>query len=139
MPVVAPWMRTLALAGIVAAALSGCGGSSERKRPTGKVSGTVEMGGQPLAAGIVLFEDPTRSIGATAAVKEGKFSFTDPVPTGEYKVAVQPPPAPPPMQAGPAEPKVEIPAKYQTSKTSGLVAIVKEGTNDPVSLQLDTK
>lgn len=97
------------------------------------------MGDQPLAAGIVLFEDPARSIGATATVKDGKFAFVDPVPVGDYKVAVQPPPAPPPMQAGPAEPKVDIPTKYQTSKTSDLTATVKKGTNEPVSLKLDAK
>lgn len=127
---------TLLAAAVVPA---GCGGGSSKDRPTGIVSGTVEMGGAPLVSGVVLLEDTARGIGATATVADGKFTFAAPVPTGDYKVAVQPPPAPPPLQSGPAAPKLGIPARYADPKTSGFSLTVKEGPNDPLPLKLEAK
>ena len=106
---------------------SGCG----KAESTGIVSGTVSLGGSPLAAGDIILREEVSGEGATASVKEGAFRFDKPVKTGNYKVFVQPPPPPPPLQASPgSSPRVAIPDRYLfTSVSSPLKAKVVEGEN----------
>ena len=107
---------------------SGCGDSET----TGTVSGTVSLGGSPLPAGDVIFQEVVSGNGATATVKDGAFEIETPVETGDYKVFVQPPAAPPPAAASAASPAatVEIPNRYLlASGSSPLTATVVEGEN----------
>ncbi|MES2790566.1 MAG: hypothetical protein V4719_13225 [Planctomycetota bacterium] len=108
---------------------TGCG-SGTSDHPTGHVTGTVQFNGQPLPAGIVLFENEAEGIGASAAIKDGKFSFQTQVRTGEYRVAVRPPPPPAPHETPlPPGSAVKLPRQYLQSATSKLTASVETGTN----------
>lgn len=144
----------LAIAGLVLC--SGCapGGYSG---PTGTVTGTVTLNGEPVPQGctVAFVSDAGHTasgqIGAGGAYqlsvvgKEG--SKTSDVPVATYKVSVSPPAgdemsaaeyekmmeeesaaAGEPKAEAPAEAEV-IPAKYQSSGTSELSFEVKEGSN----------
>ncbi len=110
-------------------AASGCG----KTETTGTVSGTVSLGGSPLAAGDVVFQKAISGEGAAATVKEGAFRFETPLKTGDYTVFVQPPPAGPPAaasSAGSPSAVVKIPNRYLlASGASPLKAAVVEGEN----------
>ncbi len=101
------------------------------EQPTGSVSGKITCNGAPLRAGIVLFSSPETGVGASAELDaSGGYQIAS-IPTGEYQVAIQPPPPPAPheMQPTSAILRAGIPPKYQDPKTSGLAASVKEGAN----------
>lgn len=120
------WIRLL-LAGCVAAGLCGC----RPKVPMGTVSGKVTLQGQPLAAGAVQFLNPKLGAGACVNLDaSGSYKITDPIPTGDYLVAVGPF-APPPHEADKQPPAtaVAIPIQYYAPTTSGLTATIKEGAN----------
>jgi hypothetical protein len=133
----ARWAAVAALAALTA----GCG-----PPPTGTVSGTVKVNGQPVANGTITFESEvgTRDV-FSAAVIDGKYA-TDPIPVGPTKVSVvnrQPNPAAPPPKEGklmagqsgdltaPARPAAAggVPTKYNSSATSGLTYEVTKGEN----------
>jgi len=124
-----PTMRWGLLAGLVVAACwaAGCAGGP----PTGSVSGKVTCNGAPLSAGVVLFSNPQTGVGASAALDASGTYTIKSIPTGQYQVAIQPPPPPAPheMQQASAAPRASIPQKYQDPKKSGLTATVKEGAN----------
>jgi hypothetical protein len=105
----------------------GCGGGP----PTGSVSGKVTQDGVPLTAGLVLFSNEEKGVGAGAELDTSGTYQIESIETGEYQVAVQPPPAPPPheMEQAAVAPRTNIPKKYQDPKTSGLTATVQEGAN----------
>lgn len=107
-------------------------------RVTGNVSGTVALGDAPLAAGVVILEDAKRGISSSAVIADGKFEFADPVDIGEFRVAIHPPPQPPPheMPATPPPAGPVIPERYVTADKSGLTATVREGKNE-LPLRLD--
>ena len=105
---------------------TGCSGG----QPTGSVSGTVTLGGAPLTAGVVLFSNQSTGVGATAELDaSGSYQIRS-IPTGQYQVAIEPPPPPAPHemdQSGP--PRSDVPLKYQDLQTSGLSATVARGAN----------
>lgn len=137
-----------ARAAVVAALLSGvallvgCGPT-----PTGTVSGTVTVGGQPIQNGLITFV-PEKGESASAAILDGKYT-TGPIPVGPCKVSVINRPANPAGEAavkeevgvGPGDvmpaPKpskskakeVSVPQKYSDPTTSGLTHTVSAGAS----------
>ncbi|MEZ6121637.1 MAG: carboxypeptidase-like regulatory domain-containing protein [Planctomycetaceae bacterium] len=131
---------------------AGCGPRSGLDLPTGTVSGTVTSAGKPLTDATITFFGET--VGDTAmsplqadgsyTLKYGK-GFS--VPVGDYRVAITSGSsvvsgsAPNPedlmktVNAGSLADSA-IPAKYTNPETSGLIAIVKEGTNSSVDFDL---
>jgi len=107
-------------------------------RITGTVAGTVDLSGDPLKSGVVILEDTKRGISASAVVTDGKFEFADPVDVGDFRVAIKPPPQPPPheMPAQASAIPVVVPERYATADRSGLTATVHEGKNE-LPLRLD--
>ena len=110
--------------------LCGCGQS---QGPTGNVTGKVTFAGDPVDQGEVVFFE---AVGVPTALAEltpsGEFQLDEPIPVGEYQVAITPPPGNAP--AGEEDPKFEealkkIPPKYQSEVTSGFTAAVKQGDN----------
>jgi len=91
------------------------------------------LGGKPLIAGVVTLTNSKLGVGASGALDEfGAYRVAGELRTGEYEVAVQPPPAPPPLEM-PKTPApaatVNIPQKFRDAKTSGLKATIKPGAN----------
>ncbi len=118
---------TLAL--ILTIGLSGCGGEG----PTGDVQGRLTLQGKPFTEGSVVF---FRAVGVPAGVGElgpsGEFSLDEPIPVGEYQVAIQAPEDELPAGAenpNPGVTPVSVPLKYMSETTSGFIARVKEGDN----------
>jgi hypothetical protein len=84
---------------------------------TATLSGVVAFQGKPLATAelTVVTLDETKPRVFTAAIQaDGSYSFKEPLPPGHYVVIVTAP---------------VVPAKYQTTTTSGLVIEVKPGAN----------
>ncbi len=108
--------------------MMGCGPA---EKPTGSVSGKVTYNGEPLTKGSVLFVNEETGIGASGQLDtSGTYTIAS-IRTGEYQVAIQPPPAPSPdeMEEGAQPEKLDIPEKYLSPQTSGLTATVTEGEN----------
>lgn len=111
---------------------TGCGGGGEEV-PSGTLSGTVTLDGQPFTEGQVSIYAPELGIGASAPLDdEGRFVIEEPIPTGTYGVAVMPPPEPAPHEAPANAPPMvsNIPAKYRDHNTSGITVQIKEGENE---------
>ena len=121
---------------------AGCG-----PPPTGTVSGTVKVNGQPVANGLITFESEVGKRDVfSAAVLDGKYT-TGEIPVGPTKVTVvnrQPNPAAPPPKEGKlmagqggdlspppraAAAPAGVPTKYNSSATSGLTYEVTAGPN----------
>ncbi|MFG0333036.1 MAG: hypothetical protein ACF8TS_06700 [Maioricimonas sp. JB049] len=139
------WMALL----MVGSLLAGCRGGTDFG-PMGSVTGKLTMDGEPMAAGTQLLfmqmEAGYAAFGETDA--EGNYSIVwaregerkAEIPTGTYKVLIQPPAvgrdteelsAEEMLEGGgdvpPAEP--QFPRKYQQHSTSGLEYPVGEGEN----------
>ena len=108
-----------------------CAGCGSGAPPAGSVSGNVTYNGQPLASGVVIFENEKTGVGASAELDSSGTYRIESIRTGQYQVAIQPPSAPPPeeMEQGAEAPKLNIPDKYLNPQTSDLTATVNEGTN----------
>lgn len=115
---------------VMLACTCGCG---ESRRPAGRVSGKVTSASGAVAEANVQFVRPDGvPVGAAKVGDSGEFTFHDPLPVGEYRVAVLPI-----VQVASAEdvdPRhkevmKKIPSKYWDSHTSGLTTVVKEGDN----------
>lgn len=129
---------------------AGCGGGGGRKVATGTVSGKVSLAGQPLSTGtIVFFAENNGETAIGPLSSDGtytlKYGTGFSIPVGDYRVAINegpPPGAPIPspadvMKAPPAGPATsKIPAKFRDAKTSGLIAVVKPGSNSGVDFDL---
>ena len=128
---------------------SGCGGGSEFPDgvKTGTVSGTVTSNGKPLPEGCIVSCYPEGGTGLPAVspiAADGTFKLrlkgSFDVPTGVYKVVVQPPPPPAmseeeEMEASmsdtmPSNEIKEIPLKYTATDSTPEVIEVKEGANE---------
>jgi hypothetical protein len=128
----------------------GCGGGGGRKVATGTVSGKVSLAGQPLGTGTIVFFAENNGETAIGPISSDgtytlKYGTGFSIPVGDYRVAINegpPPGAPIPkpediMKAPPAAPTTsKIPAKFRDAKTSGLIAVVKPGSNSGVDFDL---
>ena len=142
----------LLASGIALFSIQGCGGKSGLDLPTGTVAGKVTLKGAPIQDASVTFFGENHGDSATAPLQADgtytlKYGTGFAVPIGDYRVAIVPgPPAgsaspdpadlmktmiPAGMKASP------IPDKYRDPKTSGLIAVVKEGSN--ANLDFDLK
>lgn len=128
---------------------SGCSKKGGYNGPTGTVSGTVTINGQPCGKGSINFINENISIhGAAILQTDGSYalkvgtSFS--IPVGDYRVAIvgddptAPPPDPAALMSNPEKFKANesIPAKYRDPKTSGLLVVVKEGANPNTNFDL---
>ena len=85
--------------------------------PTATVSGIVTIQGKPLAAAevtLVTLDEAKPRVFTAASQPDGSYSFKAPMPAGRYVAIVTAP---------------TIPAKYQTTTTSGLTIDVQPGAN----------
>ncbi|MCC9606587.1 hypothetical protein LOC68_17110 [Blastopirellula sp. JC732] len=123
----------LAILGIAATMLLGCGGGSER--PSATIQGVVTLEGKPLDQGSVHFTSPKTGESAYANLTgEGKYLVTFPYAdigqayqvsigktvvdeTDAHALAANPP----------APMTVKIPAKYSERTTSGLSVTIETG------------
>jgi hypothetical protein len=84
------WSASI-LGWVLALGLSGCGGSSDNL-PREAVSGSVSLGGQPLAKGTIQFGPTSDKLAttATAGINDGKYSIprAEGLVPGTYKVAI---------------------------------------------------
>jgi hypothetical protein len=130
---------------------SGCGGGYSG--PTGTVSGTVTLDGQPVPQGCAVSFLSVEGYGATGEVgADGSYQLeviqgggtSNDIPVAAYQVAVLPPEEPEMSEAeyekameasgsdeAPVEEEAEevIPWKYQAEDSSELTFEVKEGAN----------
>lgn len=117
----------------IAVFLIGLVGCDSGAVPTGKVTGTVSLRGKPFDLGVVRFvKSDGVPAGSARLGPAGQFQFDEPVPVGDYRVAIVPPGEEAP--AGAPAPKLDqamkaIPPKYRSESTSGFTATVKEGDN----------
>lgn len=108
--------------------LTGCGSA---EIPSGTVSGSVTLEGQPVESGEISF---VSSAGAAASgpITNGQFTLENPLPAGTYSVGV----APAALTEAPGEggdaiaaPTSSVPAGYHMPGTSGLSQDIQEGPN----------
>jgi hypothetical protein len=109
--------------------LVGCGGDGGEV--SGSISGTVTCDGGPLTVGSVLFVNRDYGIGVEGPLDASGNFHIPAIRTGEYQVAIQPPPLPSPeaMEKGEKAAPSPVAPKYRSPETSGLTAQVKEGDN----------
>ncbi len=95
----------------------------------GQLAGKVSFAGKSLAGGyfVTLVGDSNKKF-SSAIQKDGSFQFKTPIPTGNYRVAVEPVP-------GDATKGVNVPARYRNEGTSGLSVQVDAGNNS-VNLEI---
>lgn len=130
------------LVGLLAVAISGCGGSPLKPgRKTGEVTGTITLNDQPLKGGVVCLTDEADGDTAMGTIgADGKFvvkyRLGTQVPTGKYKITVGPAPLahqPTPQELMQNREKYNvpnpIPVGYRTPQATSLSAEIKEGTN----------
>ena len=116
------------------AALSGCGS----KLPV--VVGTVTMGDAPLPNARVVFEAPDRPMAVATTDDAGRYDVMTGsqrgMAAGSYDVAIS---AFVTKNGGSESPLpiLSTPKRYNSARTSGLTAVVKEGRNEGVNFQLE--
>lgn len=120
------WNLTLGLA--LLAGTMGCGAA---ELPTGVLVGKVTQKGEPINAGTVTLLNEETGVGASAELDVSGTYRLAAVRTGDYQVAIQPPPAPSPeeMAAGVKDKPSTIPEQYRDPQTSGLSVSVNSGEN----------
>jgi hypothetical protein len=92
-----------------------------KKRPP--LTGVLKLDGQPLAKATITIAGKGRAF-TTVCDAEGKYSYTDELPYGEYTVIV----------TGP-----QVPAKFNLSETSGLLLEIAPGPENTRDLELKSK
>jgi hypothetical protein len=129
------WCGLRILAALCALTIAGCGSAGDRDAgPSGAVSGTVTFEGQPVTEGSVQFYSEEAGSGGTGSLDQtGRFTITEPIPVGTYKVSITPPeePAPESETGEFAVPKEysNIPESYRSELTTSLTADVTKGDN----------
>lgn len=144
-------MKRVLLLMCVAGLLVGCPAKGGLNVPTGTVSGTVTLAGKPATDATIMFIGENNGDTASAELQaDGSYSLKYgtgfSVPMGDYRVVVTGGPAPGTPAPDPSSlmksmkppgaGKNPIPAKYSDPKTSGLVAVVKEGSNPNTNFDL---
>jgi len=124
------------LAIVLVSTLCGCGPEPGEVR--GQIAGKVTFNGQPLTEAVILFRQSMQGVNMTAELKpDGGYEIITAkgpgLPLGEYEVCICPPPADHdlgPIRVSAAQrPRPDIPKKYRSFETSGLLLTVKEGDN----------
>lgn len=139
------WLLVLCVVGLVPCV--GCGRSDQP--PLGRVTGTVQYDGQPVASGTIVFE-VANARSANGTIADGKivdvttYDPGDGVPVGEARIAVFATAAGGGAAASPAatpdaktvidqnymgSAKSLIPDRYNNPATSGLTWTIKAGEN----------
>lgn len=130
------------------AAVSGCGPKSPA---TGEVSGQITYNSQPVTAGMVVYENPSKAwIGAGELGSDGRYQISK-LRVGEYTVSVQPPVPKMPNESDSSIEEIKaklgtikapdpanIPRPVRSTQTSSLKASVVEGDQE-VSFELSAK
>ncbi|WP_417850733.1 hypothetical protein [Thalassoglobus sp.] len=114
--------------------MAGCGGGGD-KAPSGKVSGSVKLKGEPVFPGKITFTSATLgAAGSADLTPDGEFTFEGPLPVGQYKVYLtavglgdNPPSDNPKADANTG--LKGVPQKYQSEATTDLTATIEEGKN----------
>ena len=103
----------------------GCG------KPAAHVSGTVSYKGTPLDFGAVIFVSKDKMTSSASEIDaSGAFRLMQPLPPGEYNVAVVPPELTPEQSDGLApKPKWDVPGKFGSPENSPIVKTVQAGKN----------
>lgn len=121
--------RAALVCGIIAAV-----GCSRGGPPTGTLQGDVTIRGEKLAAGQLCVISKAGA-GAVAAVADGTYRFTDPLPVGEYTAWLEPP-ARDPGGTSPAAAGVDdatwqrwVPRGVRAQSSSPLRLVVEPGPN----------
>ena len=137
------WAPVLGL--LAAMVIGGCSGSTPYTYdgPEGQLKGKVTTKGQPVTEGQVVFTSvrgsATGQIGTDGAF-EMNYSGSPDIPVGAYKVYVLPPKSAAATSGAEEAPATvdnpQIPKKYQLTGTSGLTATVKEGENQPLTIDM---
>lgn len=119
-------LSVVALLGAVA--LTGCGPPGI---PSGTVSGTVTLEGQPVESGEISFVS-SAGAAASGSITNGQFTLENSLPTGKYAVGI----APTALTEAPGEggdtiaaPTSSVPIGYHMPGTSGLSQDIQEGPN----------
>lgn len=128
-----PWSVLVVIT--LSTAIFGCQGKVDdatRFGKTGKVQGKLTSSGEAVKDARVQFSSKETGAAVIGEVIGGEFVMTDPVPVGNYKVAVMPPQEAPPESGVAYKPKEypEIPLKYRDEFNTTLTAEVKEGENE---------
>ena len=92
-----------------------------KKRPP--LTGVLKLDGQPLAQATITIAGKGRAF-TTTTDAQGKYSYTQESPYGEYTVLVK---------------GTAVPAKFNTSETSGLLLEVAPGPENTRDLELKSK
>ncbi len=92
-----------------------------KKRPP--LTGVLKLDGQPLAQATITIAGKGRAF-TTITDAQGKYSYTHELPYGEYTVLVK---------------GTAVPAKFNTSETSGLLLEVAPGPENTRDLELKSK
>ncbi len=92
-----------------------------KKRPP--LTGVLKLDGQPLAQATITIAGKGRAF-TTTTDAQGKYSYTQELPYGEYTVLVK---------------GTAVPAKFNTSETSGLLLEVAPGPENTRDLELKSK
>jgi len=132
--------------------ITGCGAKGGLDLPTGTVSGTVTQGGKPVSDSTITFFGEDFGDTATGVIQEDgtytlKYQGGFSIPVGDYRVAItpggsssnQPPQDPADLMKTvqvTAPQKNKVPNKYATPDSSGLIAVIKEGSNSSVDFDL---
>lgn len=120
-------------------------GCSRPRQASATVSGLVQLDGQPVSDGFVLFV--SESGYATSAPIQANGAYSAQCLPGTYQVAISPPPEPDPVglpvassgsQAETRRKTMNLPRKYQDIGTSQLTADLKAGRNE-LDFQLQSK
>ncbi|QDT32248.1 carboxypeptidase-like regulatory domain-containing protein [Thalassoglobus polymorphus] len=114
--------------------IAGCGGGGD-KAPSGRVSGSVKLNGEPVFPGKITLTSATiGAAGSADLTSDGEFTFEGPLPVGQYKVYLtsaglgdSPPSENPKADANKG--LKDVPQKYQSETTTDLTATIEEGKN----------
>ncbi|PQO33706.1 hypothetical protein C5Y97_15865 [Blastopirellula marina] len=101
-----------------------------------EVDGRIALDGSPVSTGVILLQDDVNGTGGSAVVENGSFTFSTPIPPGNYAVALQSPPPPAPHETASQRVSVKFPRHLTEAATSGVKVEITPGKN---SLKLDVK
>ena len=135
---------------VLTVCLVGCGGGGAGVK-TGTVQGKVLLKGQPMTKGTIFFSIAKGGDSATGEIQSDgtytlRYQSGFSIPVGDYAVSVIMDDSGPILspeklmekleKEGPAKVTETIPAKYMDAKTSGLIAVIKEGSNPSIDFDL---